>query len=463
LVEARVVGTSVDDDLVGTDQGEQFGAKEGNDRVFARGGDDQVFAGPGNDTVYASTGNDSIYAGTGNDQVFGGPGNDIVYAGDGDDTVYVGVGTDTVYAGIGNDLIGAGADSDLLYGGAGNDTIFAAGGNDSIFGGIGNDRLYGGEGDDAFTDAAGNDTMFGGSGDDTAKFDGSIDDLEFGTTTNGGVTVTHANGEVDVLYDVEFANVGGEILLIDDILNPPPPPPEEDVVEYRFGDISRGLRANDTMPYGTGIGPENFYIVTVTNGETGRDIEFGVSVNERGAQTYRPTEFDDSGTAEYNVSSGDNNGRADRADWSTNWNLNVGGGEHIGDDVGEISLLFSITQLSTDITISGRLIEGPNGIFLITNTGQTFTLGDETSTDNPFNAGDSINLGFNGLGSAFDADPTTAAIDSYSGAGFPADEFLIEWDLIRITAGGHEVIAEFDITVHALDPEPAPAVVDDVA
>lgn len=216
-----IVGTSGDDNLLGTqcvdtinagDGNDNIDAREGNDVIIGGAGNDHIVAGAGNDVVYAGAGNDVVFAGSGNDIVFGGAGNDRIYGEDGDDNLMGENGNDVLFGGAGNDIILAGAGEDLARGDRGNDTLDGGDGDDNLDGGdgadiviagAGNDLIAGGDGNDTLSDGVGRDTVDGGAGDDyliaaadgeADSYDGGagIDTLDYSTATSG-VVVDVAN------------------------------------------------------------------------------------------------------------------------------------------------------------------------------------------------------------------------------------------------------------------------------
>ena len=96
-----------------------------------------------------------------------------------------------------------GASDDILFGGGGNDTIGSLGGNDQTHGDAGDDIVYGGAGHDILAGGAGNDALNGGLGFDIAVQAGQSSDYEIQINGNH-VTLTHNDGVVDVLTDIEL-------------------------------------------------------------------------------------------------------------------------------------------------------------------------------------------------------------------------------------------------------------------
>ncbi len=136
-----IVGTSLDDNRIGT------------------GGRHPVLGTAGSDRVQGLAGHDEVSGGAGNDVVEGGPGVDIVAGNDGDDAIFADNQlTDTALrAYIGTSATGAPAlmpsqlsiaTSEWIQGGLGDDTVVGADSSDVLFGGGGKDLLVGGAGAD---------------------------------------------------------------------------------------------------------------------------------------------------------------------------------------------------------------------------------------------------------------------------------------------------------------------------
>lgn len=177
VVEALpIIGTDLDDNLLGTQCGELIDGRGGDDNIDAGGGRDTVIGGTGDDHIVAGAGDDVVHGGDGNDIVFAGAGNDIVFGGHGNDRLFGEDGNDTIYGGEGDDLVVGGAGDDILFGDAGADVIVGDAGDDTLDGGDGHDSLDGGVGDDVLLAGSGDDHALGGDGDDVLS-DGSGADL----------------------------------------------------------------------------------------------------------------------------------------------------------------------------------------------------------------------------------------------------------------------------------------------
>ncbi len=131
-VGGGIIGTSGDDNLIGTN---------GSDIIRGLGGNDTLRGGNSNDILYGSDGNDLLEGGNSNDTLYGDRGNDTLLGGN---------GNDNLYGGDGNDYLDGGNDNDTLYGGDGNDILIGGNGNDLLVGGKGRDFLTGGNGSDRF-------------------------------------------------------------------------------------------------------------------------------------------------------------------------------------------------------------------------------------------------------------------------------------------------------------------------
>ena len=181
----RIVGTTEDDLLAGSNQSDQIFALAGDDIVIALGGDDRIFGGGGADLVIAGAGSDLVEGGSGDDQISGDLGNDnlngddgvdVIFGGDDNDLVNGGNGGDRIFGEVGNDILNGNAGGDFFNGGAGADIISGGSGNDRAFGGAEDDDVFGNSGNDALNGDAGNDLLSGGSGNDIV-FGGTENDI----------------------------------------------------------------------------------------------------------------------------------------------------------------------------------------------------------------------------------------------------------------------------------------------
>ncbi|MEG4318478.1 MULTISPECIES: CARDB domain-containing protein [unclassified Microcoleus] len=101
----------------------------------------------------------SILGTSGNDNLVGSFEPDVIYGLTGNDTIG-GMGeTDTLYGNKDDDVINGNQANDLIIGGKGNDLLLGGKGNDQIYGDIGNDTLIGGLGQEILVGGPGVDTF----------------------------------------------------------------------------------------------------------------------------------------------------------------------------------------------------------------------------------------------------------------------------------------------------------------
>jgi Ca2+-binding RTX toxin-like protein len=167
--ETFIVGTSGDDNIIGTTGRDFAVGGDGNDTMHLLTGDDVGVGGRGADWVWGDEDNDLLVGGDQDDHVMGGQGNDVLTGDSGADEVDGGEGNDVLSGGLG--------DGDLLSGGAGNDTF----------------RYSRGDGRDTFIDAFAET----GTWETVATFDG--------TDWNGYGGYTFDDGQLmfgnEALYD----------------------------------------------------------------------------------------------------------------------------------------------------------------------------------------------------------------------------------------------------------------------
>jgi Ca2+-binding RTX toxin-like protein len=164
-----IVGSSDDDELIGTN---------GADLICSLGGDDLIVGGGGNDVLLGGKGDDILEGSGGRDYLDGQRGFDFisyVEANQGIRLSYVtnkarGDGKD-VFFGL-EGFLGSPRDDDvegsngenILWGNDGDDVLRGFGGNDTIEGADGDDFLYGGQGNDEIEGQRGFDFCDGGEG-----------------------------------------------------------------------------------------------------------------------------------------------------------------------------------------------------------------------------------------------------------------------------------------------------------
>jgi Ca2+-binding RTX toxin-like protein len=111
----RIVGTVVDDVLIGSDFDEEFEGREGSDRIVGNGGDDHLYGDyPRSSSLYAD--DDTLDGGDGNDLLSGWVGADSLRGGRGDDSLQLTLSTPD-----------ASEDVDVVIGGPGRDDVMVNG------------------------------------------------------------------------------------------------------------------------------------------------------------------------------------------------------------------------------------------------------------------------------------------------------------------------------------------------
>ncbi|SDH13381.1 DUF4347 domain-containing protein [Nitrosomonas sp. Nm132] len=116
-----------------------------------------------------------------------------------------GNGKNFVTADVQDQVVILGADDDILFGGGGNDTVGSLGGDDQVSGDAGNDIVYGGSANDTLNGGSGDDRLNGGLGFDSAIQAGQLTDFQV-EIHGHEVVLTHRNGAVDTLTDVELVH-----------------------------------------------------------------------------------------------------------------------------------------------------------------------------------------------------------------------------------------------------------------
>ncbi len=211
---AFFIGTTNNDNLIGTDLA---------DLIFGGAGNDTIDGGAGNDKLAGEEGNDTFLGGAGADSMSGGTGIDTVDYSNSHDAVTVSLRSGTgsggdaqgdTLGGIEN-LIGSNNphQSDRLTGDSGNNVLDGRNGSDFLFGSDGNDTLIGGQGSD---------TMSGGADADTFVFS-SLQGWGGGTGLDGRDVITDFQVGVDVLEftgnginsleQLSFAEVGNDTVI----------------------------------------------------------------------------------------------------------------------------------------------------------------------------------------------------------------------------------------------------------
>ena len=179
---------------------------DGNDYLFGTAGDDLIDLGLGLDVVNGSAGNDVIKGGdNGYNQIDydGGPVDYAFYANaDGSVTVKKPDGTDTL-TDIGGVWFKGSQEWFTIDQLVANTPAPEAGTDDYLIGTDGDDMLDAGAGMDVFRGSMGNDMLDGGGSEyDQIDYAGSREDYSI-VAKDGGYLVTKANGDTDMLMDIE--------------------------------------------------------------------------------------------------------------------------------------------------------------------------------------------------------------------------------------------------------------------
>jgi Ca2+-binding RTX toxin-like protein len=265
----NLVGSALNDTLLGGTGANFLDGIDGNDSIRANSGNDTVFGGNGNDTVFGEGDNDLIFGFFGADLLWGGSGNDTI-RGERDADVLLGeAGNDVLWGDEENDTLYGFSGNDILLGGTGNDTMFGEADNDTLYGWFGADEMWGGLGDDRLFGEQDNDTLLGQEG---ADFLDGVDgnDTLYGFT--GIDTLLGGNGN-DLIFgegdgDIAFGFLGSDTLWGGDGNDTLFGEQENDSLFGDAGnDILLGGEGNDSM-YGF-VGDDTMY------GFTGNDLMFG--------------------------------------------------------------------------------------------------------------------------------------------------------------------------------------------
>lgn len=216
LVSNILIGSQMNDTLVGNDHNNIIYGGAGNDILVGNDGDDVLVSGLGRDKIDGGEGYDTVsyedaagdltmyygeisgrtlYGSTsGTDEVAQDTitGIEKIQLGNGDDTLYFFGKALDANGGAGNDVIkvldiAGGVNNNIVFkGGDGNDELMGGSGDDLLSGGNGDDTLIGGNGDDILRGNAGNDILIGGKGADELNGGGGRDVfvVETGDTSN---------------------------------------------------------------------------------------------------------------------------------------------------------------------------------------------------------------------------------------------------------------------------------------
>ena len=119
---ATIIGTSIGEDLYGTNGDDVIVGLGGADSLTGNDGNDIICGGEGDDNLYGSDDSDQLIGDNGNDIIRGQNGNDILYGNAGDDDLYGNSGDDSLNGGDNNDDLDGGSGTDVCDGGTGTNT-----------------------------------------------------------------------------------------------------------------------------------------------------------------------------------------------------------------------------------------------------------------------------------------------------------------------------------------------------
>lgn len=194
-------------DVVSYQLSENFGGTQGIDLNLATGVLIDTFGNTDSMTsieaIIGSTLDDSLVGDGDDNQLSGGGGNDVLEGKNGSDALSGGGDDDILKGGKGADILNGGFHNDMLFGGKGADELQGANGDDVLTGGRGNDTLSGGNGIDIFVFNA-------GDGDDVIEdFDVATDLLEFTSDVDSivqqgdDVLITHDGDETVLILNTD--------------------------------------------------------------------------------------------------------------------------------------------------------------------------------------------------------------------------------------------------------------------
>jgi Ca2+-binding RTX toxin-like protein len=172
LYVENLVGSPLNDLLVGDD---------GANTISGGDGDDFVLGAAGNDLISGNVGHGVFVGGDGNDTFDGGSGNELLAGGPGTDTVRYHSAPSAVHASLTTSVAAGGAGSDAL---SAIENLTGSPFNDTLSGHAGANVLNGGSGNDLLNGVAGNDQLNGGNGVDTATYATAPSPVKANLTTN---------------------------------------------------------------------------------------------------------------------------------------------------------------------------------------------------------------------------------------------------------------------------------------
>ncbi|MET1414786.1 Ig-like domain-containing protein [Roseibium sp. HPY-6] len=208
----EVVGTSLDDVLLGDSGDNYLEGREGDDELRGFGGFDELSGGQGNDILDGgsnpfdfSGGDRASYSqeheNGGSSGIVADLNTGIVTDTFGDTDTLIDI--EEIQGSVFDDIITGSAGDEQLRGEDGNDTLTGNDGNDDLSGGAGNDSLDGGDGGDFLQPGAGTDTVIGGANgplgeDDELSY--IFDSRDVGTSNGIAVTFTNATDGTVIDY-----------------------------------------------------------------------------------------------------------------------------------------------------------------------------------------------------------------------------------------------------------------------
>jgi Ca2+-binding RTX toxin-like protein len=283
----HVIGSSKDDDIIGSNIANVLDGSAGVDKINGFTGDDIIIGGRGGDMLDGGIGNDTVsYTGSSlgvfvrlfNNSVFGGDANgdtivnfENVTGSSNNDDLIGSVGANVLIGGLGADRLDGFRGDDMLSGGDGMDVLIGGEGDDILTGGDGGDQLYlafenpflngANDGDNTAFGGKGNDNIFSGRGADNIDGGDDFDQVAYlgsaaGVTVNLGTGLASGgDAEGDSLVNIEAitasfhddnltGNSGGNIIFGN---------AGNDIINGGGGaDNLLGLEDNDTINGGTG-------------------------------------------------------------------------------------------------------------------------------------------------------------------------------------------------------------------
>lgn len=284
----NVIGTAFNDRITGNVKDNVLNGGNGNDVLDGAEGADILVGGNGDDLLVGGTGDNQLFGGLGTDTArFIGDRSEFSLALEADGRLSVTDANDdvTLLASVefleftngaftaadallsttptaGDDRLTGTIADDALNGLGGADTLNGGNGNDSLDGGEGADILVGGNGDDLLIGGTGANQLFGGLGTDTAFFDADEDTFAFALEADSRLSVTDANGDVNLLASVEELVFADRTLTVDQALASRVPSAGDDfltgtqvadqILGFGGNDTITGLEGADTLNGGNG-------------------------------------------------------------------------------------------------------------------------------------------------------------------------------------------------------------------